>query len=108
VKQLADPVVLGTIVVTGVVCYFLASLAWYAAINRLSLAWTTALVIPGIPLLSILCAIVFLGERATRRDLIGILISISGVLLLVLGAEGARRAPAAQAEAAEAIHQPIN
>jgi drug/metabolite transporter (DMT)-like permease len=108
VKQLADPVALRTIVVTGVVCYFLASLAWYAAINRLSLAWTTALVIPGIPLLSILCAIVFLGERATRRDLIGILISVSGVLLLVLGAEGARRAPASPAEAAEAIHQPMN
>ena len=109
VVQLADPVVLGTIVVTGVVCYFLASLAWYAAISRLSLAWTTALVIPGIPLLSILCAIVFLGERATRHDLIGILISISGVLLLVLGADGARRTPATPAaEAAEAIHQPMN
>ncbi len=94
VKQLADPMVLGTIVATGAVCYFLASLAWYAAISRLSLAWTTALVIPGIPLLSILCAIVFLGERATRRDLIGILVSISGVLLLVLGAEGMRHAPA--------------
>ncbi len=108
VRQLADPVVLETIVATGVVCYFLASTAWYAAISRLSLAWTTALVIPGIPLLSILCAIVFLGERATRRDLIGILISISGVLLLVLGADGVRRAPVTSAEAAEAIHQPMN
>ncbi|MGH7914474.1 MAG: DMT family transporter [Candidatus Binataceae bacterium] len=106
--QLADPVALETILATGVVCYFLASLTWYAAINRLSLAWTTALVIPGIPLLSILCAIVFLGERATRRDFIGILVSISGVLLLVLGAEGARRMPATSAEAAEAIHQPMN
>jgi len=48
VAQLTDPVVLGTIVATGMVCYFLASLAWYAAISRLSLAWTTALVIPGI------------------------------------------------------------
>lgn len=109
VGQLADPVVLETIIATGVVCYFLASSAWYAAISRLSLAWTTALVIPGIPLLSILCAIVFLGERATRRDLIGILISISGVLLLVLGADGVRRTPATPAaEAAEAIHQPMN
>jgi len=108
VAQLTDPVVLGTIVATGMVCYFLASLAWYAAISRLSLAWTTALVIPGIPLLSILCAIVFLGEHATRRDLIGILVSISGVLLLVLGAEGARRTPANPAEAAEAIHRPMN
>jgi drug/metabolite transporter (DMT)-like permease len=109
VGQLADPVVLETIVATGVICYFLASSAWYAAISRLSLAWTTALVIPGIPLLSILCAIVFLGERATGRDLIGILVSISGVLLLVLGADGLRRAPATPAaEAAEAIHQPMN
>ncbi|MGZ6186382.1 MAG: DMT family transporter, partial [Candidatus Binataceae bacterium] len=70
VVQLREPVVLVTIVATGVICYFLASLAWYAAITRLSLAWTTALVIPGIPLLSILCAIVFLGERATLRDVI--------------------------------------
>lgn len=111
VVQLREPVVLLTIVATGVICYFLASLAWYAAITRLSLAWTTALVIPGIPLLSILCAIVFLGERATLRDVIGILVSICGVLLLVLGAEGARRPPAnavEATEAAEAIHQPMN
>jgi drug/metabolite transporter (DMT)-like permease len=111
VVQLREPVVLVTIVATGVICYFLASLAWYAAITRLSLAWTTALVIPGIPLLSILCAIVFLGERATLRDVIGILVSICGVLLLVLGAEGARRTPASPVEAteaAEAIHQPMN
>lgn len=108
VGQLADPVVLGTILATGVVCYFLASLAWYAAINRLSLAWTTALVIPGIPLLSIVCAIVFLGEHATPRDFIGILLAIAGVLLLVLGAEGVRRVPVTAAEAAEAIHQPMN
>ena len=108
VVQLADPLALETIVATGVVCYFLATLAWYAAINRLSLAWTTALVIPGIPLLSILCAIAFLGERATPRDLIGVLVAISGVLLLVLGADGARRVPATPSEAAEAIHQPMN
>ncbi len=108
IGQLADPVVLGTILATGVVCYFLASLAWYAAINRLSLAWTTALVIPGIPLLSIVCAIVFLGEHATLRDFIGILLAIAGVLLLVLGAEGVRRVPITSAEAAEAIHQPMN
>jgi drug/metabolite transporter (DMT)-like permease len=108
IGQLADPLVLGTILATGAICYFLASFAWYAAINRLSLAWTTALVIPGIPMLSILCAIVFLGERATARDLAGIGIAICGVLLLVLGAEGVRRSPATPAEAAEAIHQPMN
>lgn len=108
IGQLADPLVLGTILATGVICYFLSSFAWYGAISRLSLAWTTALVIPGIPMLSIVCAIVFLGEKATARDLAGIGIAIVGVLFLVLGAEGARHPSVSPAEAAEAIHQPMN
>jgi drug/metabolite transporter (DMT)-like permease len=107
-RQLADPLVLGTILATGAICYFLASYAWYGAISRLSLAWTTALVIPGIPMLSIVCAVVFLGEKATKRDLAGIGIAIAGVLLLVLGAEGLRHPSETPAQAAEAIHQPMN
>ncbi len=103
--QLADPTVLMTIVAIGTVCYLLGSLTWYAAINRLSLAWTTALVIPGVPLLSIVFAMVFVGERATLRELGGISVSIAGVLLLVLGADGVRRGTAAYAEA---VHRPIN
>ena len=39
---------------------------------------------PGIPILSILFAVMFLGERATMREVVGILISVSGVLVLVL------------------------
>jgi drug/metabolite transporter (DMT)-like permease len=103
--QLADPTALGVILVTGFFVYFLSGLTWYGAINRLSLAWTTALVIPGIPILSILFAVMFLGERATPREVVGILISVSGVLVLVLGADPHRKLPAA--EAAEAIHEPL-
>jgi len=103
--QLADPVSLGVILVTGFFVYFLGGLTWYGAINRLSLAWTTALVIPGIPILSILFAVMFLGERATTREVVGILISVSGVLALVLGADPHRKQPAS--EAAEAIHEPL-
>ena len=103
--QLADPTALGVILVTGFFVYFLSGLTWYGAINRLSLAWTTALVIPGIPILSILFAVTFLGERATTREVVGILISVSGVLALVLGADPHRKQPAA--EAAEAIHEPL-
>ena len=103
--QLADPTALGVIVVTGFFIYFLSGLTWYGAISRLSLAWTTALVVPGIPILSILFAVMFLGERATAREVIGILISVSGVLVLVLGADPHRKQPAA--EAAEAIHEPL-
>ena len=103
--QLADPTALGVVLVTGFFINFLSALTWYGAINRLSLAWTTALVVPGIPILSILFAVIFLGERATMRELIGILISISGVVALVLGADPHRKHPAP--EAAEAIHEPL-
>jgi len=105
IAQLADPTALGVIFVAGFFVYFLSALTWYGAISRLSLAWTTALVIPGIPLLSIFFAILFLGEHATIREVIGILIAIAGVIALVLGADPHRRLPAL--EAAEAIHQPL-
>ncbi len=105
IVQLADPTTLGVIVVTGFFVYFLSGLTWYGAINRLSLAWTTALVVPGIPILSILFAVMFLGERATTREVVGILISVSGVLALVLGADAHRKQP--PSEAAEAIHEPL-
>lgn len=105
IVQLADPTTLGVILITGFFIYFLSGLTWYGAINRLSLAWTTALVVPGIPILSILFAVLFLGERATVREVVGILISVSGVLALVLGADPHRKQPAA--EAAEAIHEPL-
>lgn len=104
--DLREPAVLATIAATGALVYFLGSLTWYAAISRLSLTWTTALVIPGVPLLSTLFAIVFLGESASARELAGILISIGGILMLVLGADGARRLPAP--EQAEALHHPIS
>ncbi len=103
--QLPDPTSLGVMIVTGFFIYFLSGLTWYGAINRLSLAWTTALVVPGIPILSILFAVMFLGERATAREVVGILISVGGVLALVLGADPHRKQPAS--EAAEAIHEPL-
>jgi drug/metabolite transporter (DMT)-like permease len=104
--QLANPGAIAAIVATGVFVYFLSALTWYGAINLLSLAWTTALVVPGIPLLAMLFALMFLGEPITMRELGGIAIAIVGVLILVLGAEPHRMVP--DAEAAEAIHQPIN
>ena len=105
VVQLADPNALGVIAVTGVFVYFLSALTWYGAISRLSLAWTTALVIPSVPLLSILFSVLFLGEDATARELIGIVIAITGVVALVLGADAHRHPPA---EILEAVHEPLN
>ncbi|HEX3409084.1 MAG TPA: DMT family transporter [Candidatus Binataceae bacterium] len=105
VVSLAQPRTLAVICVTGGFVYVLGSLTWYGAINRLSLAWTTALTIPGVPMLSFLFAIIFLGERPSVREFCGMLVAVGGVLFLVLGA-GARRQHR-DAELAEAVHRPL-
>jgi drug/metabolite transporter (DMT)-like permease len=104
-SQLADPSALLVVTATGIAIYFLGTTAWYAALTRLSLAWTTALVVPGIPLLSILFAVLFLNEQATRRELIGILIAALGVVALVTSTDAHRQTP--PQESAEAIHTPL-
>jgi len=103
--QLADPKALTVVLVTGFLIYFVGSLSWYAAISRLSLTWTTALVVPGIPILSILFAVIFLGEHATVREAIGVAIAMGGIVALVTGSDAHRKQP--PLEAAEAIHHPI-
>jgi drug/metabolite transporter (DMT)-like permease len=105
-SQLRDPTMLLVVCATGFFVYFLSALTWYGAISRLSLSWTTALVVPGIPLLSMLFAMLFLGERPTAREIIGVSIAIGGVLALVIGADPHRNAGGV-IEAAEAVHQPI-
>jgi len=105
IAQLADPRLIGAVGLTGFFVYFLSAITWYGAINRLSLTWTTSLVVPGVPLISILLAVIFLGERTTAREIIGIAIAVSGVVALVLGADAHRAHP--DAEAAEAIHEPM-
>lgn len=107
IGQLARPDLIAVVAVTGFFVYFLSALTWYSAISRLSLSWTTALVVPGVPLLSILFAVTFLGEHATAREIIGVLIAICGVLALVLGADPHRKAGGI-VEAAEAVHQPLS
>jgi drug/metabolite transporter (DMT)-like permease len=103
-RQLAAPAIAGTIVFAGIVVYFFGSLTWYGAISRLSLAWTTAFVIPGVPILSVLFALIFLGEHVTSRELAGLGLAIVGVMILVLGADARRPT---RDNPAEAVHQPI-
>lgn len=105
--QLADPRLLGVVIAIGFFVYFLSALTWYGAISRLSLSWTTALVVPGVPLISMVFAMIFLGEHPTSREVIGVLIAICGVLALVLGADPHRKVGGV-IEAAEAVHQPIS
>jgi drug/metabolite transporter (DMT)-like permease len=103
--QLRDVHVVATLLITGVVVYFLGTLTWYGAISRLSLSWTTALVVPGTPLLAIAFAVAFLGERPAMRQLIAIGVAVAGIFALVLGSDPAR-VGAAQVEAIEAPAPP--
>jgi len=103
---LRDVHLLMVILVTGFFVYFLSALTWYGAISRLSLSWTTALVVPGVPLISMLFAMMFLGEHPTSREITGVLIAIGGVLALVLSADPHRKVGGI-IEAAEAVHQPL-
>jgi len=102
---LADPHTLAVICATGAFIYVLGSLTWYAAINRLSLAWATTLTIPGVPMLSFMFAIFFLGEHPSVPEMRGMLIAVGGVFLLVRGADPGRKHR--DAELAEAVHPPL-
>jgi drug/metabolite transporter (DMT)-like permease len=90
IEAITAPGVLITVMFTGGFVYFMGSFTWYGAISRLSLAWTTALVIPAIPIVSLIFAIVFLGERPGFHELAGILLAVIGILTLVLGSDARR------------------
>jgi drug/metabolite transporter (DMT)-like permease len=93
---LAVPGVVLPVVFTGAFVYFMGSFTWYGAISRLSLAWTTALVIPAVPVASLVFAMIFLGERPSAREIAGIASAMIEILALVLGSDARRNvAPAA-------------
>jgi drug/metabolite transporter (DMT)-like permease len=90
VAALAAPQILLPVLFTGAFVYFMGSFTWYGAISRLSLAWTTALVIPAVPVASLVFAIIFLGERPSARELQGIAFAVAGILALAVGSDGRR------------------
>ncbi len=97
VAALAAPGTSMTVIFTGAFVYFMGSFTWYGAISRLSLAWTTALVIPAVPIVSLIFAILFLGERPEPHELAGVALAVAGILALVLGSD-ARRIVASPAD----------
>jgi drug/metabolite transporter (DMT)-like permease len=69
--------------VQGTVLAYLGTMVWYAAIARLDLARTTAIVVPSIPVLSLGATFVLLGEVPTARQALGLLLTAAGVLAFV-------------------------
>jgi len=75
----------------GVVLSMVGTLLWYQTIARLDLGRATAIVVPSIPVLSLGASFLVLGEVATPRQWLGLLLTAAGVLAMVTG-------PAARAE----------
>jgi len=75
----------------GVVLSMVGTLLWYQTITRLDLGRATAIVVPSIPVLSLGASFLVLGEVATLRQWLGLLLTAAGVLAMVTG-------PAARAE----------
>jgi drug/metabolite transporter (DMT)-like permease len=91
IATMVAPEVVVPVMFTGGFVYFTGSFTWYGAISRLSLAWTTALVIPAIPVASLVFAIIFLGEHPGGHELIGIAVAVIGILALVIGSDARRQ-----------------
>jgi len=69
--------------VQGCVLGYVGTVCWYQAIIRLDLARATAIVVPSIPLLSLAASFTILGEVASLRQWLGLLLTAGGILAFV-------------------------
>ena len=77
----------------GVVLSMVGTLLWYQTIARLDLGRATAIVVPSIPVLSLGASFLLLGEVATPRQWLGLLLTAAGVLAMVTGPAARAGAP---------------
>jgi O-acetylserine/cysteine efflux transporter len=87
------PTLLPVLALQGVVLSMLGTLLWYQTIARLDLGRATAIVVPSIPVLSLGASFLLLGEVATPRQWIGLLLTVAGVLAMVSGPAARARTP---------------
>ena len=71
------------LIVQGLVLSYGGTLVWYVAIARIDLARATAIVVPSIPLLSLVASFLILGEVATARQWAGLVVTAVGILAFV-------------------------
>lgn len=67
----------------GVVLYYGGTLLWYNTVLRLDLTRSTAIVVPSIPVLSLAATFLLVGEVPSQRELLGMGLTIGGVLAFV-------------------------
>jgi drug/metabolite transporter (DMT)-like permease len=76
--------------IQGLISFYFGTSVWYAAIARLDLARTTAIVVPSIPILSLGASFLLLGEVASPREWAGLLLCVGGVSIFVTAPHAAR------------------
>src|SRR5262245_8239235 len=69
----------------GLLLSMVGTLLWYQTITRIDLSRATAIVVPSIPVLSLGASFLLLGEVATLRQWVGLLLTAAGVLAFVTG-----------------------
>lgn len=69
--------------VQGCVLGYAGTLFWYRAIARLDLARATAIVVPSIPLLALAASFALLGEVASPRQWLGLVLTAAGIFAFV-------------------------
>jgi drug/metabolite transporter (DMT)-like permease len=77
----------------GVVLSMAGTLLWYQTLARLDLGRATAIVVPSIPVLSLGASFLLLGEVATFRQWLGLLLTAAGVLAMVTGPAAPAKVP---------------
>jgi drug/metabolite transporter (DMT)-like permease len=75
---------LPVVAVQGALLGFGGTLAWYAAVKRLDLTRTTAIVVPSVPIVSLVVSYLVLGERVSAREAAGFALTAGGVLAFAL------------------------
>ena len=75
---------LPVVAVQGALLGFGGTLAWYAAVKRLDLTRTTAIVVPSVPIVSLVVSYLVLGERVSVREAAGFALTAGGVLAFAL------------------------
>ena len=77
-KAVVDPFIF-----SGLVAAFIASLFWMAAVTRLDLSAAYPLITAGLTTITFLLAIVVLKEPLSFSKVLGLILIVSGVLVLI-------------------------
>lgn len=69
-------------IISGFIAAFVASLFWMAAMTKTDLSYAYPIITGGLTLLTTIMAIILLGETLSLPKILGILLIISGILVM--------------------------